>query len=87
MDGPKSGAEISKELGLAKGGRVAGALARLTESGFLAPADGVNPETGERPREKRYRLRDNYTRFYLKVALVYDGKLSPSWPPTDISTR
>lgn len=66
VDGPKSGAEISKFLKLAKGGRVASALARLEESGFVAAANGTNPETGERPRERRYRLRDNYTRFYLK---------------------
>ena len=26
----------------------------------------ANPETGEEMREKRYRLKDNYTRFYLR---------------------
>lgn len=66
VDGQKSAAEVAQELGIVKGGRVTGALARLLESGFIAVANGVNPETGERPREKRYRLRDNYTRFYLK---------------------
>ena len=66
VDGPLSASEITRALGLSKGGRVAGALARLEESGFVAVADGINPETGERPRERRYRLRDNYTRFYLK---------------------
>lgn len=66
VDGPKSGAEIAKTLKIGKGGRIASALARLEESGFVAAANGSNPETGERPREKRYRLRDNYTRFYLK---------------------
>lgn len=66
VDGPKCGADIIKALKIAKGGRVASALARLEESGFIAAANGTNPETGERPREKRYRLRDNYTRFYLK---------------------
>lgn len=35
-------------------------------AGVGSVANGINPETGERPREKRYRLRDNYTRFYLK---------------------
>ena len=66
VDGPKSGAEIGRSLQIPKGGRVASALARLEESGFVSVANGINPETGERPREKRYRLRDNYTRFYLK---------------------
>lgn len=78
VEGPKSGAEIAKELGISKGGRITGALLRLEESGFIAAADGVNPETGERPREKRYRLRDNYTRFYLKYvepvkSIIDDG--------------
>jgi len=66
VDGPKSGAEIAKAMNLPKGGRISGALARLEESGFIAVENGTNPETGERPREKRYRIRDNYTRFYLK---------------------
>lgn len=66
VDGPKSGVEVAKAMNLPKGGRIAGALARLEESGFIAIENGTNPETGERPREKRYRIRDNYTRFYLK---------------------
>lgn len=32
----------------------------------VAGARGKNPETGRDVREVRYRLRDNYTRFYLK---------------------
>ena len=66
VGGPKSGAEIADELSIPRGGRVAGALSRLEESGCIAADNGTNPETGERPREKRYRIRDNYTRFYLK---------------------
>ena len=66
VGGPKSGVEIAETLNIPKSGRVAGALSRLEESGFIAADNGVNPETGERPREKRYRIRDNYTRFYLK---------------------
>lgn len=66
IDGSKSGAEIAEELCITRGGRVAGALKRLEESGFIAQDNGTNPETGEKPREKKYRLRDNYTRFYLK---------------------
>ena len=36
------------------------------EAGFLAEAGRINPETGKELRERRYRLRDNYSRFYLK---------------------
>ena len=42
------------------------ALARLAESGFVSDDAGKNPETGADIREKKYRLRDNYARFYLK---------------------
>ena len=66
VDGPKSGAELGKLMKLDKGSRVFSALARLEEVGFVAQDNGVNPETGDLPREKRYRIRDNYTRFYLK---------------------
>lgn len=66
IDGPKSAAELTAELHLQKGGRISAALERLTEAGFVSEDLGRNPETGEQPREKRFRLRDNYTRFYLK---------------------
>ena len=38
----------------------------LETAGFVAKDEGVNPETGKRGRIDRYRLRDNYTRFFLK---------------------
>ena len=65
-DGPQSAAEITERLGLGKGGRVTGALELLEEAGFAAEIAARNPETGEVPRERRYRLKDNYCRFYLK---------------------
>ena len=65
-DGAKTGAEVSKELRLEKGGRVSAALARLEEAGLVSADSSVNPETGKPAREVRYRLRDNYSRFYIK---------------------
>ena len=65
-DGAKTGAEISKDLCLEKGGRVSAALGRLEEAGFVSSDASVNPETGKPAREVRYRLRDNYARFYVK---------------------
>ena len=38
----------------------------LAESGFVAKDEGYNPETGKPARQSRYRICDNYTRFYLK---------------------
>ena len=65
-DGAKTGAEVSNELRLEKGGRVSAALARLEEAGLVSADSSVNPETGKPAREVRYRLRDNYSRFYIK---------------------
>lgn len=66
VDGPKSCAEVEKALGIGKGGDVSKAMSILEESGFVSPECVRNPETGADIREKRYRLRDNYARFYLK---------------------
>ena len=66
VDGPKSCAEVEKALGIGKGGDVSKAMSILEESGFVSPECARNPETGADIREKRYRLRDNYARFYLK---------------------
>jgi hypothetical protein len=41
-------------------------LKALREGGFVADDPRLNPETGEQARTARFRLRDNYTRFYLK---------------------
>ena len=65
-DGSKTGAEIVQELNLGKGGRVSSVLARLVEAGLVSADSYQNPETGKKAREIRYRLKDNYSRFYLK---------------------
>jgi len=65
-DGPLTGAEVAAKLGVAKNGRIAMALLQLVESGLVSRDIGKNPETGEEIRERRYRLSDNYVRFYLK---------------------
>ena len=60
------GPSIGSALGLAKGGRVSGAFSLLAEAGFVAEDDARDPETGRVPRERRWRLRDNYARYFLK---------------------
>ena len=67
VDGPKTVTEIARELGVEKGGRVTDAMMRLAEAGLVSADVGQNPETGAVSRERRYRLRDNYTRYYLKL--------------------
>ncbi len=66
VDGPRNLTEIARTLGVAKGGNITNAIAQLEESGMVASDFGRNPETGAEVRERRYRLRDNYSRFYLK---------------------
>ncbi len=65
-EGPMSGAEMAERLGMDRNGALSTRLKELAEGGFIDPDSGLNPETGEEARVSRYRLRDNYTRFYLK---------------------
>ena len=74
--GPKSGAELSAELGLANTGHFAEHLRSLAEGGFITPDNGINPETGRSARIDRYRLRDNYTRFYLRCVEPRKGEIA-----------
>lgn len=66
VGGPKTAAEVARYLGIEVGGRISLALASLEEAGIVRDDSGLNPETGEEMREHRYRLSDNYSRFYLK---------------------
>lgn len=61
-----SGADIISNFETEKNGRVAKHLRELKDGGFITDDPRLNPETGEQARVGKYRLRDNYTRFYLK---------------------
>lgn len=78
VDGPKSVTDIAAALNTEKGGRISKALDTLAECGLVSADVGLNPETGAEIRERRYRLRDNYARYYLKfvepvVRMIDDG--------------
>jgi len=77
VEGPKSVSEIAVGLEIGKGGDLSLALAQLVESGMVSADGGRNPATGQVLREVRYRLKDNYSRFYLKyiepVKSLIDG--------------
>ena len=66
---PASVSELALALGGDPNGHLSENLAELQEAGFIAGARGRNPVTGKDVREIRYRLRDNYTRFYLRYIL------------------
>ena len=77
VDGACSVTEIAEALGMEKSGRITDALLQLEESGIVSSDCGKNPATGGDVRSVRYRLKDNYSRFYLKyiepAKAVIDG--------------
>ena len=66
VDGPLTMSEIASKVEAGAGGNISSALEQLVEAGMVARDVGKNPETGAEIRERRYRLSDNYSRFYLK---------------------
>ena len=57
--------EIARSLGKERNGHLGDVLEELELAGFIAKDQGVNPSTGKVGRIAQYRLKDNYTRFYL----------------------
>ena len=68
-EGPASVSELAEAMGIEPNGHITEDLNDLIAAGFVASGAGLNPITGAKVREVRYRLRDNYTRFYLKFIL------------------
>ena len=64
--GPLTGTEISTALGVGNNGHLTDSLEKLEIAGFISRDAGVNPQTGGAAKIARYRIIDNYTRFYLK---------------------
>ena len=60
---------ICSALGISRSGNISDHLDDLTIAGFVAKDPGIVPATGAEAKQCRYRLRDNYTRFYLKYIL------------------
>ncbi len=56
---------LSERLGAAVNGHLVDTLDELRLAGFVAKEGGLNPLTGKPLRELRYRIKDNYARFYL----------------------
>jgi hypothetical protein len=65
--GPKTVSEISAALGQERGGTMGGLAEDLVAAGFVSRDEAFDPVTGRTlPRGVRYRLCDNYLRFYLR---------------------
>ena len=65
-DGPLDMAEIAKSCAMENGGYVSSNLAALESAGFISCDEGRNPVNGKVLKSPRYRICDNYVRFYLK---------------------
>ncbi len=65
-DAPLSVSELARSMHKTPGGKLTQALKDLEYAGFVAKDSGLNPQTGEPLRVERYRIKDNYTRFYLR---------------------
>ena len=66
---PQSVKTLAAALGCASNGHLSDSLAELVEAGFLSVDEGLNPSSAKEVREVRYRICDNYVRFYLKFIL------------------
>jgi AAA+ ATPase superfamily predicted ATPase len=72
VDGAKGVDEISQQIGRERGGSLSQALLELVSAGFLTKdvspklSGGIAKSKGSPSRQLRYRLSDNYLRFYLK---------------------
>lgn len=66
-DGPKSISEIGDVLDQGRGGTLSQVADDLAAAGFVSRESAFDPVTGKAlPRGVRYRLCDNYLRFYLR---------------------
>lgn len=66
LKGPKTQKEILAEIKLSKSGQTSEYLAELELAGFIARDYSWNLKTKKPSSLSRYRLKDNYLRFYLK---------------------
>ncbi len=67
LAGPaKTVQELSAALGVGRGGALTVALDDLVQSGFLQRDQAFSPTSGTDLRQIKYRLSDNYLRFYLR---------------------
>ena len=75
---PMTVSEIAEAIGKTRNGHVVSLVKDLVQAGFLAAERGNNPATGAIQQEIRYRVSDNYVRFYLhflkpRKAMIEDG--------------
>ena len=74
-EGPATCTELADRLGVERGGSLSRNREELCEAGFIAKDDNVNPATGRKSKLARYRVGDNYTRFYVKYVEPHEDEI------------
>ena len=75
-EGPKELVQICKELGKNQGGRYSKHLDDLVKAGFIQRDFSWHLKSGKESKLSRYRLSDNYLRFYLKYIAPNHAKIN-----------
>lgn len=80
-NGSLTGQELATAVDIPRNGRLSAALQELELAGFVSRSTGLNPLNGRPTRVDMYRLRDNYSRFYLKYIMPHrhliEGGVNP----------
>lgn len=71
---PLGVSELSEKIGYAKSGRLCAHLEELKIAGFVSEDVGLNPATGRPAKLAKFRVSDNYTRFFMKY-IAPNGRL------------
>lgn len=75
VDGSKDRDSIAKQVDLQLSGRISHYLDDLIQAGFLTRDFDWHLNDGKQSKLSRYRLSDNYLRFYLKIILPNKNKI------------
>lgn len=86
-DGPKELAQICKELKKTQGGQYSRHLDDLVKAGFVQRDFTWGLDNGKESKFSRYRLSDNYLRFYLKYIAPNRSKIEKGTFSNSMLTR
>ena len=85
VKGSKSLTEICTDIGITKSGQISSQLNDLVASGFISKDKVYSLITGTETKNVRFRLKDNYLRFYLKYIEPFAERIKKGhYKTTDI---
>lgn len=74
-NGPKSSEQILKAIKMPKGGTASDYFSDLVQTGYIAKDSTWSIKSGKELKLNKYRLKDNYLRFYLKYLALNKNKI------------